>query len=158
MSLAIELDLSGIDDLERHAAALVDWDRHELMDGIGRTLQEQARERIESTKEGPDGTAWPKSSGDSTLYASGALHDSIDYVSTQSETTVGSSLVYAAIHQFGGTIRPKNASRLVFTVGGRKVFAKKVTIPPRPYIGISDENRRDIVEDVEAFIRGKLAA
>jgi len=42
-------------------------------------------------------------------------------------------VVYAAIHEFGGTIRPKRAKRLVFEVEpGQLVFAESVTIPARP--------------------------
>ena len=43
---------------------------------------------------------------------------------------------YARIHQLGGIIRPKGGGRLVFSLGGKLVFAKKVTIPadalPKP--------------------------
>lgn len=42
---------------------------------------------------------------------------------------VGTDLPYAAIHEFGGTIRPKNKKVLAFKVGGKMVFAKKVVIP-----------------------------
>lgn len=42
---------------------------------------------------------------------------------------VGTDLPYAAIHEFGGVIRPKNKKVLAFKVGGRMVFARRVTIP-----------------------------
>lgn len=39
---------------------------------------------------------------------------------------------YIRIHQFGGTITPKNGKYLVFRgEGGRLIFTKKVTIPKR---------------------------
>ncbi len=47
---------------------------------------------------------------------------------------VGSNLKYARIHELGGVIRPKNFKYLHFFVKGKEVFAKKVTIPKRPYI------------------------
>lgn len=43
-------------------------------------------------------------------------------------------VIYAAIHEFGGVIRPRTARFLVFTIGGRKIFARKVTMPKRPYL------------------------
>jgi phage gpG-like protein len=46
----------------------------------------------------------------------------------------GSNLKYAAIHQYGGTIRPVRAKALRFKVGGSFVTVKKVKIPERPYI------------------------
>lgn len=38
---------------------------------------------------------------------------------------------YARIHEYGGEIRPKRGKALRFVIGGRPVFAKKVTIPAR---------------------------
>lgn len=52
---------------------------------------------------------------------------------------VGSNLKYARIHELGGVIRPKNFRFLHFVVNGQEVFAKKVTIPKRPYIKPSIE-------------------
>ena len=52
---------------------------------------------------------------------------------------VGSGLKYARIHELGGVIRPKNFRYLHFFVKGEEVFAKKVTIPKRPYIKPSIE-------------------
>ena len=40
---------------------------------------------------------------------------------------------YSAIHEFGGTILPKNAKALHWKVNGQDIFAKKVVIPERPY-------------------------
>ncbi len=41
---------------------------------------------------------------------------------------------YALIHELGGRIVPKNAKALSFVIGGERVFAKSVNIPPRPYL------------------------
>lgn len=47
---------------------------------------------------------------------------------------IGSKVPYAAIHNYGGIITPKNAKRLSW-IGddGKRIFAKKVIIPKRPY-------------------------
>ena len=55
---------------------------------------------------------------------------------------IGSNLPYAAVHQFGATIKPRAAKVLMFW--GH--VAKSVTIPARPYLGLSDEDRSEIVE------------
>ena len=47
---------------------------------------------------------------------------------------VGTNKVYGAIHEFGGTIVPKNAKSLRFQVGGRWVTTQKVKIPKRPWL------------------------
>lgn len=85
-------------------------------------------------------TPWaPKRDGSpATLLKSGVLRLSIDIINISGTTvTVGSKgTKYAAIHQLGGTIVPKNKPVLVFKSGGVTFFAKKVTIPPRPFFPI----------------------
>ncbi len=68
------------------------------------------------------------------------------------EYEVGSNLVYAAIHEFGGIIRPRNVSgRLVFEIDGELVFAREVTIPARPYLRPAFDQNQD--EMLSAFTR-----
>jgi len=47
---------------------------------------------------------------------------------------IGASVVYAAIHEFGGIIVPRRAKWLMFRIGGRWIRTKKVTMPKRPYL------------------------
>ena len=73
---------------------------------------------------------------------------------------IGTNKVYGAIHQFGGTIRPKNAKGLLFfrTPGGQVWgAAKQVTIPARPFLGISREDRETIQDVLGAFIRRAIS-
>ncbi|WP_417766725.1 phage virion morphogenesis protein [Stappia sp.] len=124
---------------------LVDAPQDDLRDGIGRLVQEQTRRRIESEKTAPDGTPWKANrAGTSTLYAEGHLSRSVDYVTSGSGVLVGSGLIYARPHQKGATIKPKDARALRFMVGDAAVFARTVTLPQREWLGLSDENRRDI--------------
>ena len=64
------------------------------------------------------------------------------------------NVVYAAIHEFGGTIVPRSARFLVFPFEGRLVFARRVTIPARPYLGpaIVASQNAVIAEVGDAFI------
>lgn len=57
------------------------------------------------------------------------------------------------VHQRGMTIVPRSAKRLVFRVGrnAQPIFAKKVTIPARPFIGLSADNLKEIVEELNAM-------
>jgi phage gpG-like protein len=68
---------------------------------------------------------------------SGDLAASIHYrLRGNATAVVGTNMVYAAIHEFGGTIRAKNAEFLAFRLdGGRYVMTKEVQIPARPYLG-----------------------
>lgn len=48
---------------------------------------------------------------------------------------IGTNLVYARIHEFGGTITPKRAKALAFQLpDGTWRTAKKVVLPARPYM------------------------
>jgi phage gpG-like protein len=56
------------------------------------------------------------------------------------EFGAGSNVVYARIHEFGGTIKPKNGQFLKFPGrDGRDIFVKQVEIPARPYVRPSIE-------------------
>lgn len=54
--------------------------------------------------------------------------------------TLTNPTVYAPVHQFGATIRPKNAKRLSWVnSSGRRVWAKKVEIPARPFYPVLND-------------------
>lgn len=60
---------------------------------------------------------------------------------------VGPTVVYARIQELGGVITPKTAAHLRFRLGGREVYAKSVTLPPRPYFrpALVDFEARDVL-------------
>ena len=75
---------------------------------------------------GPDGAPWPglstayavfKGGGYDILVKSGQLRSGIHYGTGAGEVRWGSSEVYAAVHLFGATIKPKNAKALHFFLG-----------------------------------------
>jgi phage gpG-like protein len=73
---------------------------------------------------------------------------------------VGSAVVYAAIHEFGGVIVPKNAKFLCFQIEGRWIRTKKVTMPAREWLLKSVTDVQDKIEEifgrkVEICIGGK---
>lgn len=153
-SLAVTIQFQGLDRARAAIERLAGWDKVELMETIGRVVQLQTRQRLAVDKEGPNGEAWPPNrKGSSLLYQTGALHDSIDYIAGPDEVVVGSPLVYAAIHHFGGVIKPKNAKALAFMAGNSMIYAKQVTIPARPYIGISSSNETEIEGVVADFLQ-----
>ncbi|WP_024277997.1 phage virion morphogenesis protein [Xanthobacter sp. 126] len=126
-----------------------------LLTIIGAVLESSTRERIEETKTAPDGTRWaPNREGTSTLLRTGRhLRDSIAFIASASELDVGSSWEFAHIHQDGAVIKPKNAKRLSFVVGGHRVSAKQVTIPARPFVGVSKEDEAEILRVATDYLR-----
>jgi len=73
---------------------------------------------------------------------------SITHRASQDSVEVGTNKIHAAVHQFGATIVPTQAEHLRFMLGGRLVKADSVTIPARPYVGVSAEDGRMIEETV----------
>lgn len=138
----ITIDVRGLGGVERKLARLSSLNHALILEAGGATIESQTRRRIESEKIAPDGTPWKKNrTGTPILVKSGHLLASIHYVVGGDEVRTGSGLVYAAIHQFGGTIVPKNGGGLAFPgIDGGLVIAKSVTIPARTYLGVSAEN------------------
>ncbi len=151
--VALEITSTGLDEALLKIDGLVDAPRAELMEGIGRLVQEQTRRRIEEEKTAPDGSAWkPNLAGTPLLYASGALSRSIDYAASEESVQVGTGLIYARPHQEGAVIEPKSAPALAFRLGNRLIFSKRVRLPARPYVGLSADNQNEIVEAAEDWV------
>ncbi|MCX4025051.1 phage virion morphogenesis protein [Endozoicomonas sp. SM1973] len=163
----LDINLRGIDRLNQLIERLqvLGTDNSEILDVLGALAEDQIRRRIEEEQTAPDGTPWPEwSSGYSTtrhsnqglLQSEGHLLDSINYVVGIDDVTVETNLLYAAIHQYGGIIKPKNGRFLAFQLGSQTVFAKEVTIPARPFMGLSDDNQDEIeqvlVDWVESLV------
>ena len=70
---------------------------------------------------------------------------------------IGTNLEYAAIHEFGGIIRPRNAPRLVFQVEpGVWRTATQVEIPARPYLRPAADSKRTEALTVAGKVMGRL--
>jgi phage gpG-like protein len=63
---------------------------------------------------------------------------------------VGTNVVYAAIHEFGGTIRPKRAGGFLVWKGadGESIFAREVKMPRRPYMSRAFAERKTAVQKI----------
>ena len=134
--------------------------------GINAALAEGAREstleRFKQSK-GPDGRRWKTSiraaqEGGKTLIQSAQLRNSIHDKSDASGFAVGTNVKYAATHQFGEpgrTIRARKKKALRFQVGGKWVTKKQVriTIPARPFLGLSEDDMQEMKATVEEFIQ-----
>lgn len=113
------------------------------------------------TETAPDGSKWkPNRRGGKILKQQMHLLDSIvsDFGADFAEWGTDTSVIYGAIHQFGGEIRPKNKSALFFRLPdgtGRRV--KKVTIPARPFLGINAEDEQNIIDIVINNINASLS-
>lgn len=130
-------------------------DARGLFDAIGGALVTSTQHRFE-TETDPEGNPWPASLrkltvGGRTLTDTAALVQSITHEATASSVAVGTNLIYAAIHQFGGTIKAKNPISS-FTEGGLRfrgpggswVRKNEVEMPQRAFLGLDDGDQAEI--------------
>jgi phage gpG-like protein len=158
-----------------------------LTKSIAGIIQNDIRRRF-ATGTAPNGTPWPKlkypriSGGDQPLLDTGVLRASVQVTATADGVVARTNHPGAAIHQYGGVIRPKRGKYLAIPAtkeakragsprrfprplktqlgrnrnggvmyelrGGVRVvqfyLSKKVTIPARPFMGISGQALVDI--------------
>ena len=128
-----------------------------LFDLVGASLVTSTQQRFDRGR-GPDGNPWPASiraltTGGKTLVDTARLLGSLTHNATNTMVEVGTNVIYAAIHQFGGTIKPVSSSALRFKIGNRWVTKSKVEIPARPFLGIDDDDRKEIILIGEDWLR-----
>jgi len=139
-----------------------------LMRAIGTGLAEVTRKRFDQARD-PAGLPWAPLNpayaatkrGPGILRESGmrgGLQGSITFQTSGMTVEVGTNKVYGAIHQFGGTIKPKKGKFLVFRMGGRPVFARSVTIPARPFLGFGAADRDMVLDVVDSQLQRLLGS
>lgn len=148
MSTAINVSLEGqertVKRLNRLLAGVAN--PRPALEAIGAVVESQTRRRIEDGGPSPDGTPWDawsrgyaatRHGGQALLRGDGGLMDSIDWVADDDSVQIGSNLVYAAIHQFGGE---------------DDMPAGPAGIPARPYLGLSDDDAEEVLDELNDYL------
>lgn len=124
----------------------------------------------------PDGSPWPKSLrvkkyGGKTLKLSARLYRSITANASRTGVEIGTNVVYAAIHQFGGSIdqdardqvlhfkvskagtwRFAKANKKATLAQKRRIGARTITMPARPFLGLDQDDPRTITTIFENYL------
>lgn len=113
-----------------------------LMNSVGEALVSNTIDRFQK-EETPEGAQWEPSGRASnesgqTLTDTARLKKSIDYAATSDLVMVGSNTVYARIHQ----------------LGGQTGKGHKVTMPARPYLGVSKADMEEVKSILHDFLAG----
>lgn len=154
----------------------VEGDKHRLMKrlqmlgnvdikGLNKALAEGIRtstmERFQKERD-PEGKKWKTSirameEGGKTLTKTSQLRTSIHSVASESGFAVGTNDIRAATLQFGDerTIRPRRRPVLRFKMNGKWISTKEahIKIPARPFLGISEEDDKEIKEMLEEALK-----
>lgn len=122
---------------------------------ISEVLRDGIEQAFEDQRDPETGAAWAKLSPftiaarqvagywpGKILQQSGRLASSFEADFGAAFAAAGTNVIYAALQNFGGTVRPKNKKALAF--GGRLV--SKVTIPGRRFAAVSEDGSNQILE------------
>ena len=90
--------------------------------------------------------------GGRTMVDTGRLMKYITSRAYRDRAEVGTNVIYAAIHQFGGDIEASRSKYLKFRIGGRWAQKKKVRIPARPFLVVQDEDWQEIKEAILEYL------
>lgn len=124
-------------------------DINPVLEEIGASNLTETQMRFEAEKD-PEDQAWQELSDATLEYRKGApprilrdqgnLYDSLTYsVLPYRSVSVGTNKTYARIHQLGG-------------LAGRR---RRTKIPARPYLGLSKEGAREILDIVTDHLEGR---
>lgn len=155
-----------------------------LMRQLGEAFQESTERRF-TCQTGPDGSRWAalspsyarrkRRNADKILTLRGTLRSGIRHQVPGADTVlVGTNMGYGAIHQLGGIIRKKARRGTVYfkesggNVGNRfvrksnfaqdvNIGAHSVTMPARPYLGLSAQDRRTANEIITDWLARRAA-
>ncbi|TCM84792.1 phage virion morphogenesis protein [Rhodovulum steppense] len=162
-----------IDDLEAQERLRTLVERMDNPAGFYKQVGEeivQSTQRNFASESAPDGTPWAAHAPSTIrqrirrgqvpitkLRRNGfgqTLYNSLNARPSAEGVTVGTPMPYGAIHQLGGTIRREARTGRLFGRENVSVRAYTITIPARPYLGLSAEDEEAIIELADAWLRG----
>lgn len=176
MTISIDLELNTAETQARLQAMIERMDnRRPFFEDVGQALTDSARARFRAQAD-PGGKPWtplrPRTikarekrgrSAIRILSERGDLSGSINFAASNDSVSVGAVPIYAAIHQLGGTISKAASTRWMVGRrfarraegdGGREVAIKAhtITIPARPYLGVSADDEAEIFDMAERWL------
>lgn len=135
MPYKVEFDFT---ELEKFIGSLSKFNPAELLDNIGALVQEQTEMRFDNETD-PDGKKWvawsskyqKSGKGINILRNTQRLFSSINYQVKGNKVEVGSNVEYSAVHNYG---------------------YEKRKIPKRAFLGLSNQNNKDVDNLVKLYI------
>lgn len=136
-----------------------------MMADMAEHLLESTQRRFD-TATAPDGAPWVPlrdGSGRKPLYVTGTLRDQIIPSHGRDWAEIAATTSYARFHQEGTgpyVILPRKGRALSFTSAtGEKIARRKVNhpgIPARPFMGLSAQDRHDLIAIAQGWIERTL--
>ena len=159
-----KVDIEGLDELNKKLEdmELRASNLYPALNAAGYIIARSVRKNIRQQGRPP----WNRPSrrvqatGGKTLIKTSRLLKSIWHKVMGNIAYIGTNLIYAPIHHYGGVIRAKSAPYLCFpipwetTKSGKKKFVKvkQITIPARPFMKIQKEDTRKVLKVFDDYI------
>ncbi len=162
MQLDVTNELPQLNERLKGVYDHLNGDLTPLMERIGGIVENSTRQRFED-EESPNGVSWEqlmpstvavKKGNKKILKASSHLMNSITYHADKTSVVVGTPELYGKYHQTGTDpyiIEPKTKKALKTPYG---VFKKvhHTGLPARPFLGLSEDDKDDILDALNYFI------
>lgn len=146
MPVSLSVDVRDTASAKLRELMLRTMNIDDALEDIGSMLESSTQQRFEA-EQTPEGDDWQEHA-DATKAARGDnasilrdeidLYDSITHEVQGNDVAVGTNRIYGRIQQLGGQ-------------AGRGLA---VTIPARPYLGLSDDDEREINHIIEGHLNG----
>ena len=149
----IKIDLEGVDELERKLSKLskaaATTIAKDAVDEGGAVIQFHAQLNARNVFSDNQRGQLRNSTRNESIRNS-PVQDWIESrtTATGAEAEIGPHVIYGRIQELGGTIRPVHAQALHWVIDGEDRFAKKVTIPARPYLRPAAEEHSPQITEV----------
>ena len=153
----------GPKDLSALPQKLARIQANQLTHSLGLTALRLLTEGFENESD-PYGRPWKKpiARQGQTLSDTGQLRNSWRATNTPQTVRLKNATVYAAIHQFGGSIVPKRVKALKFKLGNRWVTSRRVKMPRRPMLpiqskGLGNTWKKAFRDECQAYLEDCLS-
>lgn len=181
--IAVGIEVEGYPVLQRKLTGLADRmsSMRPLMEDIGSYLDASVARRFIGQR-GPGGVPWEPSAaalarGGKTLIDSARLMQSFSYAATDFSVEEGTNVIYAAIYQFGGTIKREARTQTIYRryneasgelstrfvkrsksnfATDHAVGAHEINVVARPMLGIDKDDESEISALVDDYIMGGI--
>lgn len=158
MAFSISIKADDNSPIMAVLSRFADLDKNAMFDEIGQELVISTQFRF-ANQHDVEGNPWKQSwraklQNGQTLRDTGRLMNSLTHNVMANGVEVGTDFAYAHVLQLGAHILPKTAKYLVFNVAGHWRKVSEVKIPPRPFLGINDDDERMILDVIEGHLLG----
>ncbi|MDO6747210.1 phage virion morphogenesis protein [Gilvimarinus sp. 1_MG-2023] len=150
MSISFELDAKDVNALIDKAMRF--GKTKALMERTGRATHTDTMMNFRRSMD-PFGNQWAPITHrkGKPLIDTRRMQNSVHMEASDEEATVGTNVKYAAVHNFGATIKPRKGRFLKFKIGDKWVYKKSVVIPARQFLGFGPRVIRKIERETSLW-------